>query len=68
MTWFTLVQVLPGLVQLVFQFINLVKNKGAPASLGAISQALDKLKQAQTHDDHQNAAKDLANALAGKQT
>lgn len=64
MSFFDLVRLLPALISLVMQFLQLVKSKGLK-SIGQVGQALDLLQRADTHDEHVAAAQVLAKALSG---
>jgi hypothetical protein len=69
MTFITLVGILPQLIGLISRFIDLVNKKSgndAVAYVSDINSALDKAMMAKTPEDHAEAAKSIALALAGR--
>ena len=69
MTFITLVGILPQLIGLISRFIDLVNKKSGQDAVEYVNQinaSLDVALKATTHEDHQNAARMIALALAGK--
>ncbi len=69
MSFITLVGILPQLIGLVSRIFTLLQNKkveDAQTYVMRINTAIDQVAAAESQADHENAAKGLANALAGK--